>query len=104
MPATSAVNAAASAAKPTGVRVRRSRSSTSGTSGRAGASVAAMGQHRLFVVAEAGRRQRLGLLAVDDAREAIAGGEDEVERRRGEPQAGLDGTPPGARGGGRRAH
>ena len=40
-----------------------------------------------------------GSLAVDDARQAVAGGEHEVEQRRGEPDAGLDAAAPGQLGG-----
>src|SRR4051794_17099637 len=90
-------SAAASAASPTRGRMRRSRETTSAGLGAAAAdSVAAIAQRPPAVVlGQAAGEQQLGVVAVDDARDAVAGGEHEIEERRGEADARLDAAAPG---------
>jgi hypothetical protein len=57
-------------------------------------SAPAIGQRSLIVVAEAAGEHELGVVAIDDPRKAVAGGEDEVQDGGGEPQARLDATAP----------
>ena len=50
------------------------------------------------------RRRRVERVAIDRARQPIAGGEQQIEERRGDAQAGLDAPAPGELGGCGRCH
>jgi hypothetical protein len=64
------------------------------STGTVEASVPAIGQRALVIAAETAGEDELGLVAVHDPRQAVAGDEDEVQDGCGEPQARLDATAP----------
>src|SRR5690349_1423260 len=98
-PAMTPSTAAARASQPARGAASASWARTSAGERAGGAaaagSAAAIGDRPLAVVApEAAGGQGLGVVAVDGARDAVAGGEEEVEQGGGEPQAGLDPAAP----------